>query len=190
MAAAQGDDMNANVRGEPVILLLSKTTARGCATGIEGRSLASCASASMTSAARLVSSLAARGGDFDIRRFRPNIVIDTQLAGLAEQQWIGGTLHAGEISANVEIPTIRCTVPLREQAGLPANPEVMRTVSRHGERCFGVYADIAATGTLRVGDVVGLDPPRTHGAAVASLGRLAGRVKRNAVKTGNRMLPR
>lgn len=134
--------------------------------------------------------LAARGGDFDIRRFRPNIVIDTQLAGLAEQQWIGGTLHAGEISANVEIPTIRCTVPLREQAGLPANPEVMRTVSRHGERCFGVYADIAATGTLRVGDVVGLDPPRTHGAAVASLGRLAGRVKRNAVKTGNRMLPR
>ncbi len=133
--------------------------------------------------------MAAHGGDFDVRRFRPNIVIDTETDGLAEQEWIGGTLQFGEISASVEIPTIRCTIPLREQAGVPADPEVMRTVSRHGERCFGVYADIASTGTLRVGDVVGLDPPRTHGAAAASLGRLASRVKRNAVKTGNRMLP-
>lgn len=133
--------------------------------------------------------MAAHGGDFDVRRFRPNIVIDTETDGLAEQEWIGGTLQIGEISASVEIPTIRCTIPLREQAGVPADPEVMRTVSRHGERCFGVYADIASTGTLRVGDVVGLDPPRTHGVAAASLGRLASRVKRNAVKTGNRMLP-
>lgn len=133
--------------------------------------------------------MAAHGGDFDVRRFRPNIVIDTQADGLAEQKWIGGTLHAGEVSARVEIPTIRCTIPLREQAGVRADPLVMRTVSRHGERCFGVYADIATAGTLSVGDVVDLDPPRTHGAAAASLGRLAGRVKRNAVKTGNRMLP-
>ena len=134
--------------------------------------------------------MATHGGDFDVRRFRPNIVIETAREGLAEQEWIGGTLHAGEISASVEIPTIRCTIPLREQAGVPADPEVMRTVSRHGERCFGVYADIASTGTLRVGDLVDLDLPPTHGAAAASLGRLAGRVKRNAVRAGNRMLPR
>ena len=134
--------------------------------------------------------MATHGGDFDVRRFRPNIVIETAREGLAEQEWIGGTLHAGEISASVEIPTIRCTIPLREQAGVTADPEVMRTVSRHGERCFGVYADIASTGTLRVGDLVDLDLPPTHGAAAASLGRLAGRVKRNAVRAGNRMLPR
>ena len=134
--------------------------------------------------------MAAHGGDFDVRRFRPNIVIDSPLDGLAEQQWIGGTLHAGEVSARVEIPTIRCTIPLREQAGVTADPDVMRTVSRHGERCFGVYADIASAGTLSVGDVVDLDPPRAQHAAAASLGRLASRVKRNAVKTGNRMLPR
>lgn len=134
--------------------------------------------------------MAALGGDFDVRRFRPNIVVDTDADGLAEQEWIGGTLHAGGISATVEIPTIRCTIPLREQAGVAADPEVMRTVSRAGDRCFGVYADIASTGTVRVGDVVELEPPRAHGAAAASLGRLAGRMKRNAVKTGNRMLPR
>ena len=134
--------------------------------------------------------MAAHGGDFDVRRFRPNIVIETEMDGLAEQEWIGGTLHAGEISASVEIPTIRCTIPLREQAGVTPDPDVMRTVSRHGQRCFGVYADIVGVGTVSVGDVVDLDPPRVQNAAAASLGRLAGRVKRNAVKTGNRMLPR
>jgi len=134
--------------------------------------------------------MAMHGGDFDVRRFRPNIVIDSPLEGLAEQEWIGGVLHAGGMRARVEIPTIRCTIPLREQAGLVADPDVMRSVSRHGERCFGVYADIADAGSLTVGDVVRLEPPRAQNAAAASLGRLAGRVKRNAVKTGNRMLPR
>jgi uncharacterized protein len=134
--------------------------------------------------------MAAHGGDFDVRRFRPNIVIDNPLDGLAEQHWIGGTLHAGEVSAQVEIPTLRCTVPLREHAGVPADPAVMRTISRNGARCFGVYADIASTGTLRVGDVVDLDLPRTPGAVTASFRRMADRVKHNAVRTGNRMLPR
>lgn len=133
--------------------------------------------------------MAAHGGDFDVRRFRPNIVIDSPLDGLAEQEWLGGTLHVGEVSARVEIPTIRCTIPLREQAGVPADPEVMRTVSRQGDRCLGVYADIASTGTLRVGDAVDLDPPRTQNAVTASFGRLTGRLKRNVVRGGNRMLP-
>ena len=134
--------------------------------------------------------MAELGGDFDVRRFRPNIVIDSDLAGLAEQEWIGGTLRSGEVRMPVEIPTIRCTVPLREQAGVPGDPQVMRTVSGHGDRCFGVYADIGSPGTLRVGDPVELEPPATPNAVAASLGRLAGRVKKNAVRTGNRILPK
>lgn len=134
--------------------------------------------------------MAAYGGDFDVRRFRPNILLDCAAEGLVEQEWLGGRLHAGDVTARVEIPTIRCTVPLREQAGVPADPAVMRTVSQHGDRCFGVYADIEAPGTLRVGDTVELDPPRASGAAVASLGRVAERLKRNALRTGNRLMPR
>lgn len=134
--------------------------------------------------------MAAHGGDFDVRRFRPNIVIDSPGDGLAEQEWVGGSLRAGDVVARVEIPTIRCTVPLREQIDLPADPAVMQAVSRHGDRCFGVYADIATPGTLRVGDTVELDPPRAAGAATASLGRMAERLKRNALRTGNRLIPR
>lgn len=133
--------------------------------------------------------MAAHGGDFDVRRFRPNIVIDSDLDGLAEQEWIGGTLRAGEVGARVEIPTIRCTIPLREQAGVPGDPQVMRSVSRHGGRLFGVYADIAAPGTIRVGDTVDLEPADSQNAVAESIGRLAGRVKRNVVRTGNRILP-
>lgn len=134
--------------------------------------------------------MAAKGGDFDVRRFRPNIVIDTSLGGLAEQDWIGGTLRFGALSASVEIPTIRCTIPLREQAEVPADPEVVRTISRHGERCFGVYADVATTGRVQVGDVVDLAPPPTRNPAAAAMGRVIGRVKRNAIRTSNVILPR
>jgi ABC-type transport system involved in cytochrome bd biosynthesis fused ATPase/permease subunit len=94
------------------------------------------------------------------------------------------------VCARIEIPTIRCTIPLREQVDVPADPAVMRSVSRHGDRCFGVYADVAATGTLRVGDHADLEPPAVRNAVAASLGRLTGRLKSNVVRTGNRMLPR
>lgn len=134
-------------------------------------------------------SMASHGGDFDVRRFRPNIVVDSPGAGLVEQGWLGGTLRAGEVTARVEIPTVRCTIPLREQAGLPADPAVTRTVAQHGDRCLGVYADIVGGGLLRVGDPVRLEPARDHGAVAASVARVAGRVKRNALRAGNRVLP-
>jgi uncharacterized protein len=133
--------------------------------------------------------MAAYGGDFDVRRFRPNIVIDTARDGLVEQQWIGGTLRAGDIGLSVEIPAIRCSVPMREQSGVPADPAVSRTVSQHGERCLGVYADIVAAGTVRVGDPVTFEPPDEAGAVTASVGRLAERVRRNVIRAGSRLIP-
>ncbi|WP_139978003.1 MOSC domain-containing protein [Nocardioides litoris] len=140
-----------------------------------------------TSSLRVV---AEHGGDADVRRFRPNVVVDGAPDGLAEQAWLGGALTAGGLGARVEIPTIRCTVPLREQAGVPADPEAVRAVARAADRCLGVYADITAPGSVRVGDPVEVDPPRDRGAAAASLGRLAERARRRAVRAGQRALPR
>jgi uncharacterized protein len=133
--------------------------------------------------------MAAYGGDFDVRRFRPNIVVDSPLDGLAEQEWIGGTIRAGDVGVRVEIPAIRCSVPMREQPGVPADPAVSRTISQHGERCLGVYADIVEVGTIRVGDPVTFEPPEGAGAVSASLGRLAERVRRNAIRAGSRLMP-
>lgn len=129
------------------------------------------------------------GGDFDVRRFRPNILVDTPLDGLVEQQWMGGTLRAGDVGVRVEIPAIRCSVPMREQPGVPADPAVSRTVSQHGERCLGVYADIVEVGTIHVGDSVTFEPPQESGTVSGSVGRLAERVRRNAIRAGSRLLP-
>ncbi len=134
--------------------------------------------------------MAALGGDFDVRRFRPNIVIDSDLEGLAEQEWLGGKLRSDDVTISVAIPTIRCTMPLREQAGVTADPQVMKTVSRHGDRCFGVYADVDTGGTLRVGAAVDFEPPAAPGAIAGSVGRLAERVRRNTIRAGNRMMPK
>lgn len=133
--------------------------------------------------------MAAIGGDFDARRFRPNIVVDTEEEGLAEQAWVGGTLRAGDIALSVEIPSVRCSVPMREQPGLVADPEVSRTVARHGDRCFGVYTDIAEAGTVRVGDAVTFEPPTEPGAVGAAVARLSDRIRRNTIRTGNKLMP-
>ncbi len=132
--------------------------------------------------------MADHGGDFDVRRFRPNIVVDTNDDGLVEQHWIGGRLQAGDVTIGIEIPTIRCSVPLREQPGLGADPEVVRTLSRHGERCFGVYADVLVGGTLRVGDEVAFTPPQTS-LVGGPVGRLTDRLRRSAIRTGSKLMP-
>lgn len=133
--------------------------------------------------------MAAHGGDFDVRRFRPNILIDSAADGPIEQQWLGGTLRIGDTGIRVEIPTVRCSIPMREQPGLSADPAVSRSVSRHGDRCLGVYGDITDVGTVRVGDPVILDPHEESGAVSAAVSRLAERARRHAIRAGSRGIP-
>lgn len=131
-------------------------------------------------------------GDFDIRRFRPNVVIDTGDArGLVEQEWLGGILRAPDATIAIEIPTVRCSIPLREQPqfGLGPDPGVVRTISTHADRCLGVYADVERPGMLRDCDTISFEPPARQGTLESSVGRLADRLKRNALRAGNRILP-
>ncbi|MCE5289827.1 MAG: MOSC domain-containing protein, partial [Nocardiaceae bacterium] len=133
--------------------------------------------------------MAANGGDFDVRRFRPNLLIESSGEGLVENDWIGGTLRAGAVGIRVEIPTVRCSVPLRPQPGLQPDPQVVKTISRHNERCLGVYCDVTTVGSMAVGDVVEFVPTGQPGIVGSSIGRLADRIKRSAVRAGNRVLP-
>lgn len=131
-------------------------------------------------------------GDFDVRRFRPNVVIDTGAAGgLIEQEWIGGMLRTADVAIAIEIPTVRCSIPLREQSqfGLGPDPSVVRTISRHADRCLGVYADVEEAGKLKEGDSISFEPAARRGTLESSVGRLADRLKRNALRAGNRILP-
>lgn len=113
---------------------------------------------------------AAPEGDFDVRRFRPNVLIETDpsIEGLAEFGWCGGRLRIGEVIVACEARTVRCAMPSLPQArGLERETTVLRTVRDCADRHLGIYANIVRPGSMRVGDEVELRVPRTRAARAA-----------------------
>ena len=109
-----------------------------------------------------LAALRAKGdSDFDVRRFRPNVVVETTESGFVEAGWTGGTLVLGACTAFVDCPTPRCSMPTRAQAELGADPKVLKTIVREAERCLGAYATVTRGGEVRVGDAVQFAPPDT-----------------------------
>ncbi len=103
-------------------------------------------------------------GSFDVRRFRPNVLIETVPAarGLVEFGWCPGTLHLGEAIVSCEARTVRCSMPARPQAGLPKDATVLRAVRDHADRHLGIYATVVRAGVVREGDAVTLHFSRWH----------------------------
>lgn len=98
--------------------------------------------------------------DFDRRRFRGNFLVEPSRGeGLVERGWAGGTMRAGDAALRLEIPTVRCSMPSRAQTDLPADPVVMKTVAAEAERCLGIYATVARTGRVSVGDTFDVELP-------------------------------
>jgi len=103
---------------------------------------------------------------FDQRRFRMNVIVDTQEGGFIENDWIGLDLAIGEaVRLGVALPDPRCVMTTLAQDDLPKDTEVLRTLTRHNRvqvgdagqfPCAGVYAVVGAPGTVRVGDRVAL----------------------------------
>lgn len=94
-------------------------------------------------------------GRFDIRRFRPNIVVEpaSDEEGFAENAWIGRTLAIGdEVQLNVTKPCGRCVMTTLAQGGLPKDSHILRTAVESNQGCVGVYATVARAGTVRCGD--------------------------------------
>lgn len=96
-------------------------------------------------------------GQFDVRRFRPNIVVRTpdSEVGFVENGWIGQTLAIGEeVRVRVFSPTVRCVMTTLPQSELPADPGVLRAAAQHNQANVGVYAVVVQGGTVRLGDEV------------------------------------
>jgi uncharacterized protein YcbX len=102
---------------------------------------------------------------FDTARFRPNIVIDTDDPGFPETAWPGRTLAIGDGRLTVSINVPRCVMTTLAQGPLPADREVLRTITKHNAidiglgselPCVGVYAEVDAAATIHVGDEVTL----------------------------------
>jgi uncharacterized protein YcbX len=130
------------------------------------------------------------GSQFDVRRFRPNVLIDRDGAELVEFGWCGGRVRAPDVIFDVEIPDLRCSIPTRQQGDLPADPEVLRTINAHADHCLGVYANVAKVGTLAEGDLLEFEPSAAASApaAVARAGATA--LKRGALRVFDALMPR
>jgi uncharacterized protein YcbX len=112
----------------------------------------------------------APGGDFDVRRFRPNLVVAPAggAAGFVEDAWVGRTLLVGDtVRLRAIDPAPRCVVPTLPQAGLPRDPTILRTVAAHhrppvpalgGQELpsAGIYAVVERGGIIRRGDTIRL----------------------------------
>lgn len=95
---------------------------------------------------------------WDVRRFRPNFLIETepQIKGLVEAEWAERKLRIGGVELKGEIPTPRCGMTIQAQAGLAKDPSVLRTIVRDADQNLGIYASVITPGEVRVGDLVEL----------------------------------
>jgi uncharacterized protein len=93
----------------------------------------------------------------DPRRFRPNIVVETdpRVNGFVEDEWLGGTLEAGPAVKIVSLRSaLRCVMTTHEQSELVRDLRILRATAQHHNAKLGVFASIGAPGKVRVGDPV------------------------------------
>lgn len=96
------------------------------------------------------------GGEWDVRRFRPNIVVSFagDEPGFAEARWIGGTVALGGVEAVVRKATERCVLTTRAQPGLKRDLDIYRTIAKLNDTNLGIYLIARTEGSLAVGDRV------------------------------------
>jgi uncharacterized protein YcbX len=106
------------------------------------------------------------GADLDRRRFRANILIETETPKpFIEAEWVGGTLvfgrseppaAAGGPAVKVTMPDERCVMVNLDPDTAEKDARVMKTIVRLNQNNAGVYGTVVRTGLLRVGDRVSL----------------------------------
>jgi uncharacterized protein YcbX len=94
-------------------------------------------------------------GSFDVRRFRPNIVLDSPEEGFVENSWVGRTIAIGaEVRLLITQKTGRCVMTTLPQGILPKDLGILRCAAQYNEGHVGVYASVVSGGTINSGDSV------------------------------------
>ena len=97
--------------------------------------------------------------DWDVRRFRPNLVLDVDVAPFEEQTWVGHEVAIGTAVLRATGPMVRCALPLRAQPGLPREPGIFRALSDLNEAFpnhLGLCLDVVEPGRIETGEPVAI----------------------------------
>ena len=99
-------------------------------------------------------------GRFEVRRFRPNVVVKTAngVKDFVENAWIGRTLAIGDaVRLSITGPCPRRVMTTLPQGDLPKDPGILRTAAQHNQVNVGLYASVLRGGKVRRGDAVRLE---------------------------------
>jgi uncharacterized protein YcbX len=98
-------------------------------------------------------------GEWDVRRFRPNVLLGAATEGWVEDAWCGRVVRIGEVDVVPQQPCVRCTMVTRPQPGLVRDLDVYRTLARHHGGNLGVWTAVRHGGTISEHDVARLIAP-------------------------------
>ena len=114
-------------------------------------------------------------GVWDVRRFRPNLLIETPAVVpgahdgpvphdavvpgtphplFPEDGWVGTTITVGSASVGVLMAAVRCAMPNRAQPAFERDVEIFRTMNAHHGNHLGIYCESRGAGTVAIGDDV------------------------------------
>jgi len=101
------------------------------------------------------------GLDLDRRRFRANIVLETEHSDpFLEDGWVGHALTFGDNDSgpavSVTMCDLRCVMINLDPETADQDARIMKTTVHLNKNNAGVYATVLRTGTIRVGDRVTL----------------------------------
>ena len=99
-------------------------------------------------------------GLFDARRFRPNVLIETEMSavGFVENDWKGRIVTIGaHVRLAVTSLCARCVMTTLPQPGLPQDLAILRTAIQHNQGMVGVLATVVTPGEVHAGDAVRIE---------------------------------
>ena len=91
-------------------------------------------------------------GRWDVRRFRPNLVIDALGTAWLEDDWTSMRISVGGVELRVRKPCGRSTMITRAQPGIEADLEIFKALAHEHGATFGVLCDVVRPGTISIGD--------------------------------------
>jgi uncharacterized protein YcbX len=112
---------------------------------------------SLLSTQSVASLSASVGEELDMRRFRPNLYIESTEGGDApENSWIGEVLEIGEMQMRIDKRDKRCVTINVDPVTTERNHAILRSVAQERDTRFGVYGSPVRPGNVKIGDTVSI----------------------------------